>query len=246
MPLLATSNLTNSHPLIVQHLYQIADDFSKGCQTPHIPIHDTDFPSEQKNKRALNSTIDLGPANVLKGLIPSCLITTQKEYADEFDSGIKNISIWAQLIILALMNFSVNIWKIRSTIYHNTHVPQTELNIRQEAYSLLINLKSSPVTLPVANRNLLNRNRRFFFKSAVRQIHAWVRRVNTAVKVKKRIDEKGKRDIRKFCYRIFGPINVNNDFPATMTLMLRKIFLRTTLMRTQYWILGTPIKIFLS
>ena len=135
---------------------------------------------------------------MLKGLIPSCLITTQREYADEFDSGIKNISIWAQLIISALMNFSVNIWKFRSAIYHNTHVPQTELNIRQEAYNLLLNLKSSPATLPAANRNLLNRNTRFFFKSAVRQIHAWVGRVNTTVMIKKRIDEKGKRDIRKF------------------------------------------------
>ena len=47
----------------------------------------------------------------------------------------------------------------------------------------------------------------------MKQIHAWVGRVNTAVKVKKRIDEKGKRDIRRFCYRIFEPINFNNDFP---------------------------------
>ena len=111
------------------------------------------------------------------------------------------------------MNFSVNIWKIRSTIYHNTQIPPTELNIRQEAYTLLLNLKSSPTTLPAANRNLLNRNRRFFLKSTVRQIHAWVGRVNTAVLIKKRIDEKGKRDIRKFCYRIFAPINFHYDFP---------------------------------
>ena len=30
----------SSHPLIVKHLYQIAEDFTNGRQTSHIPIHD--------------------------------------------------------------------------------------------------------------------------------------------------------------------------------------------------------------
>ena len=30
----------SSHPLIEQHLYQIAEDFTNGRRTSHIPIHD--------------------------------------------------------------------------------------------------------------------------------------------------------------------------------------------------------------
>ena len=111
------------------------------------------------------------------------------------------------------MNFSINIWKIRSALYHDTHVPQTELTIRQEAYSLLLQIQTSPDRLPAANRNLLNRRRRFLFKSSPRQIQAWVGHVNTAVSVKQRIDEKSKRDIRNFLYRVFKSTNFQNDNP---------------------------------
>ena len=45
------------------------------------------------------------------------------------------------------------------------------------------------------------------------QINSWVGRINTAINVKERIDNKGKRDIRKFLYKIFKPYDFSRDFP---------------------------------
>ena len=111
------------------------------------------------------------------------------------------------------MNFSLNIWKIRSALYHEDHLPQTELIVRSEAFSLLCQLQASPHRLPAASRNLLSRKRRFFYKSSVFQINSWVGRINTAINVKERIDNKGKRDIGKFLYNIFKPYDFSRDFP---------------------------------
>ena len=111
------------------------------------------------------------------------------------------------------MNFSLNIWKIQSALYHEIYLPQTELVVRNEAYSLLCQLQASPHQLPAAGRNLLSRKLRFFYKSSVFQINSWVGRINTAINVKERIDNKGKRDLRIFLYMIFKPYNFPRDFP---------------------------------
>ena len=82
-----------------------------------------------------------------------------------------------------------------------------------KAHALLTSIQQQPDRLPAANRNLMNRKKRFFIKSTLRQISAWVGRVRTAIKVKERIDNKGKRDLRKFFYHKIPPINLQKDFP---------------------------------
>ena len=50
-------------------------------------------------------------------------------------------------------------------------------------------------------------------KSSLRQISAWVGRVKTALTVKIRIDNKGKRDLRRFVYWKITPIDPQKEYP---------------------------------
>ena len=50
-------------------------------------------------------------------------------------------------------------------------------------------------------------------KSSLHQISACVGRIKTALKVKMRIDNKGKRDLRQFFYRKIPLIDMQKDCP---------------------------------
>ena len=94
-----------------------------------------------------------------------------------------------------------------------TNKAQQDQIARIQAHALLTSIQQRPDILPTANQNLMNIKRRFFFKSSLRQISTWAGRVKTALTVKIRIGNKGKRDLRCFLYRKTTPINLQKEYP---------------------------------
>ena len=120
---------------------------------------------------------------------------------------------WTRTFINCLHNIGVTLWKHRCEINAKVNKAQQDQIAQIQAYALLTSIRQRPDRLPAANRNLIKRKRRFFMKSSLHQISAWVGRIKIALKVKMRIDNKGKRDLRKFFYRKIPLIDVQKDYP---------------------------------
>ena len=141
------------------------------------------------------------------------LLSCQEQYSTTYNTTCKNVQAWARAFINCLHNIGINLWKNRCDVNAKTNKAQQEQIVRIQAHALLSSIRQRPDRLPAANRNLMNRKRRFLLKSSLRQISAWVGHVKTALTVKIRIGNKGKRDLRRFLYRKIEPINPQKEYP---------------------------------
>ena len=67
---------------------------------------------------------------------------------------------------------------------------------RKSALDLALKLKETPWSLPSASRHLLERDRSFFRAQPMREISAWLRRVQYGVQEIETTEERGATDIR--------------------------------------------------
>ena len=200
-------------PIFALNIHRILIQYTKGYDTPQVTTHTTDTPHEVKFKNVINEIIANGPQNLLRGLLPTSLLTCQEQYSTSYNTTCKNVQAWTRTFINCLHNIGINLWKNRCEVNAKTNKTQQEQIARIQAHVLLSSIRQRPDRLPAANRNLMNRKRRFFLKSSLRQISAWVGRVKTALAVKIRIDNKGKRDLRRFLYRKITPIDPQKECP---------------------------------
>ena len=90
------------------------------------------------------------------------------------------------MLVTALQEYSIEMWKSRSESFHSTHPPLAEQATRSESFSLLQQLRMKTHLLPAANRNLLNKKRRFFEKASLRLISGWSGRIHIALQQKQK------------------------------------------------------------
>ena len=103
---------------------------------------------------------------------------------------------WSHEVVKFLINMAADLWKARCEIVNEKDKRLNEDYTRKSALDLALKLKETPWSLPSASRHLLERDRSFFREQPMREISAWLRRVQYGVQEIEATEARGATDIR--------------------------------------------------
>ena len=134
----------------------------------------------------------------------------QTEYYKKMKIPIKYNGVrWMKFLITTIMTFGHDMWKKRCEIVHINTNEVFERRERGDAWRRLCDLKRDVWKIPAPCRDILRRDKKFFFmKAPFIQIEMWNRRVNSAIEQGANVE--GNHDIREYGAEQFNADDVGS------------------------------------
>ena len=140
----------------------------------------------------------LGFSYFVQGLISHHFIAIQQSHYDALRLRNSTGDNWSKNLILALISFSQNIWKYRCELIAKSTEASYEDNIRRECATLLLWLKSSPQSLPLSFRFLLQKRPEYTKTAPLRSLQSWLTRTHIDLRKAKSGENTSSMDIQNW------------------------------------------------
>ena len=174
---------------------------------------------------AFRSQQHIGIRNLFRGLIANDIVFLQKEhYVKNTHKKHNTIESWCKKVGTKLVTISIELWKNRCEIVHETESGTIEKNTRNNAYDLLLKMKRAPWSLPSASRHLLEREQDFFRTAAFHDVSGWLRRIQYGIQEMETSEKRGSTDIRIWALKSMSTNMSNAGSTKKSTITYKKKF----------------------
>ena len=183
-------------PFIVKHLIRMILQWSDGFDVSRIPTVSVQS-NEVSKSEAINSQVQLGVPNLLRGLLSWKLHESQQTYYRTLPKKVNGDgSMWPKKVISMMVGLTMGCWKYRCEVLHSTFENTYEGRLRQKCKNFLHDLKRDNSSLHHKYHHLLERNKQYFDNVRISTLDSWMRRITLGIRKKLEEDTKSTNDIR--------------------------------------------------
>ena len=195
-----TLKRSKTSPILTNHLHRVIQQFCGGYKISEISL--PDGLNENHILRPISEAFrfqskHLGYLNMMFGVVTPLFSNVQEQYYKHNSFG-RNFTSdrWGRWFIQALLEVTMDIWTFRCNTLHDRSNGTMENRLRCLASDWLTQLRTRPTLIPLDHRYILNRSVRSFQNGNIGSVHAWIRRMEKALKEAR--TESNTSDIRKW------------------------------------------------
>ena len=207
-----------TQPFLVKHIYRILLQWTNGYDVSKINL--SNLPDEMKQPaQAINSQIDLGASNMIRGIISWKMATAQSTYYKTLQKKAQGDgSMWARRFVSLLLSFTMDCWRYHCDAIHSKEENSAEGRVRTKCKDLLYKLQRDNSTLHTNYLHLLNREYSFFESARISTLDSWIRRIELGIQ--KKLDNKISKisDIRSWLHTPKHTTNENQSTERSQTV----------------------------
>jgi len=187
-----------THPVVLQRIMALLYQWTNQYK---ITVPSGDGNLDLINK-AFADQCNLGVSNMMTGVLTHKFGNIQQSYYSQMEEkGVRFTKReWNVNVIRALLQYSEAIWKARCTYVHEESHLTMETQTKVLAMRIRSNLLQNPWKLRQEDKELMERNIKFFHRAGVKQLNRWMERVLVSMSIAQNHENSTRQDIRKWMH----------------------------------------------